>query len=389
MDTYPRIAKNLDLAWLPDKSRIVAYNISNETVVAVLTVKEGVFLSQLDGEVDPDDVGEFTQRERFRMLSKFASKGLLENDEKFKVPRKGWGTVGISIPTPALNKTKSNIGLCLYCLAVRYFWVPLSIVCGIITVFDLNDHFLGDYDPSRFDMIVIVGIALVFHELSHIAAAHYCWIPTNAVGVGLYHFIPCAFIRCDLLSYAPPSIRRKVSIAGPTANIALAGICYILYALIGHDVLFWASLENLVLGMINLLPLPGLDGNTFLSTFPSKGANALSLSNIDVGAVGGSIVAGFATYVCIKMLPLWLAFIAVEIVMLVVALVVSEKPIVDFFIWGWICALPVGYNLVDWLCTIDYTSPIRKICVIAITAIVAAAFSNLSVAVVNYFTDDM
>ena len=44
MDTYPRIAKNLDLAWLPDKSRIVAYNISNETVVAVLTVKEGVFL---------------------------------------------------------------------------------------------------------------------------------------------------------------------------------------------------------------------------------------------------------------------------------------------------------------------------------------------------------
>lgn len=389
MDTYPRIAKNLDLAWLPDKSRIVAYNISNETVIAVLTVKEGVFLSQLDGKVDPDDVGEFTQRERFRMLSKFASKELLENDEKFKVPRKGLGTVGISIPTPALNKTKSNIGLCLYCLAVRYFWVPLSIVCGIIAVFDLNDHFLGDYDPSRFDMIVIVGIALVLHELSHIAAAHYCWIPTNAVGVGLYHFIPCAFIRCDLLSYAPPSIRRKVSIAGPTANIALAGICYILYALIGHDVLFWASLENLVLGMINLLPLPGLDGNTFLSTFPSKGTSALSLSNIDVVAVGGGIVAVFASYMCTKILPLWLAFVAVEIVMLVVALVVSENPIANFFTWGWICALPVGFNLVDWLCTIDYTLPFRKICVIAVTVIVAAAFSNLSVAVLNFFIDDM
>ena len=389
MDTYPRIAKNLDLAWLPDKSRILAYNTSNGNVVATLTVKEGMFLSQLDGDVDPDDVGEFTQRECFRVLSKFASRGLLENDEKFRVSTNGLGTVGISIPTPALNKTKSNIGFCLYCLAVRYFWVPLSIVCGIITVFDLNNHFLGDYDPSRFDMIIILGIALVLHELSHIAAAHYCWIPTNAVGVGLYHFIPCAFIRCDLLSYAPPSIRRKVSIAGPTANIALAAICYILYALIGHDVMFWASLENLVLGMINLLPLPGLDGNTFLSTFSSKGTSALSLSNIDVVAVGGGIVAVFASYMCTKILPLWLAFVAVEIVMLVVALVVSENPIANFFIWGWICAMPVGYNLVDWLCTIDYTLPFRKICVIAVTVIVAAAFCNLSVAVLTYFTDDV
>lgn len=29
MDTYPRLATELDLAWAPDKSRIVAYNTSN------------------------------------------------------------------------------------------------------------------------------------------------------------------------------------------------------------------------------------------------------------------------------------------------------------------------------------------------------------------------
>ena len=80
MDSYPRLAKGLDLAWVPDKSRIVAYNTSSGNVVATLTVKEGLFLSQLDGDVDPDDVGEFTQRERFRVLAKFASRGLLEND---------------------------------------------------------------------------------------------------------------------------------------------------------------------------------------------------------------------------------------------------------------------------------------------------------------------
>ncbi len=155
-------------------------------MVATLTVKEGLFLSELDGDADPDDVGEFTQRERFRVLSKFASKGLLENDEKFEVSTKGLGTVTLSIPTPALGKTKSSVGLCLYYLAVRYLWVPLAVVCGIIAVFDLNDRYYGDYVPSAFDMIIIIGIALVLHELSHIAAAHYYWIPTNAVGIGLY-----------------------------------------------------------------------------------------------------------------------------------------------------------------------------------------------------------
>ena len=76
MDTYPRLAKELDLAWVPDKSRIVAYNTSNGNVVATLTVKEGLFLSELDGDTDPDDVGEFTQRERFRVLSKLIRRQL-------------------------------------------------------------------------------------------------------------------------------------------------------------------------------------------------------------------------------------------------------------------------------------------------------------------------
>ena len=106
--------------------------------------------------------------------------------------------------------------------------MPLAIVCGIIAVFDLNDRYYGDYVPSAFDMIIIIGIALVLHELSHIAAEHYYWIPTNAVGIGLYHFIPCAFIKCNLMAHATHSIKRKISIAGPTANIALSGICFIL-----------------------------------------------------------------------------------------------------------------------------------------------------------------
>ena len=69
MDTYPRLAEGLDLAWTPDRSRIVAYNTSSGNVVATLTVKEGLFLSQLDGDVDPDDMCDFTQRERFRVLA--------------------------------------------------------------------------------------------------------------------------------------------------------------------------------------------------------------------------------------------------------------------------------------------------------------------------------
>lgn len=158
MEGYPRLAKELDFAWTSDKSRIVAYNISNGNVAATLTVKEGLFLSQLDGDVDPNDVGEFTQCERFRVLSKFTSKGLIEDDEKFGVFAKGWGTLTFSIPTPALRKTKSSVGLCLYYLAVRYLWVPLTIACGIIAILNLSDRNHVDYVPSTFDMIIIIGV---------------------------------------------------------------------------------------------------------------------------------------------------------------------------------------------------------------------------------------
>ena len=191
------------------------------------------------------------------------------------------------------------------------------------------------------------------------------------------------------MEYAPQSIRRKISIVGPTANVALSGICFILYVLIGHDVLFWVSMESLILGMVNFLPFPGLDGNKFLSSFASKGESVLSISNIDFIAVGGCVAAGFATYVCAKMMPLWLAFVTTEVVMLVVAMAVSSNAIANFFLWGWICAIPIGYSMADLFCTIDYESPFRRICVITLTALIAAAFSNMSVAVVNYFVDDM
>ena len=45
--------------------------------------------------------------------------------------------------------------------------------------------------------------------------------------------------------------------------------------------------------------------------------------------------------------------------------------------------------MADLFCTIDYESPFRRICVITLTALIAAAFSNMSVAVVNYFVDDL
>lgn len=129
MDTYPRLAKGLDLAWAPDKSRIVAYNTSNGNVVATLTVKEGLFLSELDGDADPDDVGEFTQRERFRVLSKFASKGLLENDEKFEVSTKGLGT---SDPFDSNTGSRQNEKQCWTLLVLLGSTIPLDALGGCL-----------------------------------------------------------------------------------------------------------------------------------------------------------------------------------------------------------------------------------------------------------------
>lgn len=383
MEFYPKIADNLNLEWAVDFSYILVRNCYTKSCVAKLSVGEGIFLSQLDGETDPDDIISIPRNERFRMLSKFAKKGLLVSSEKSGILVGGFGNILFTHLTPVLGKSRTNVALCLYYLCIKNLWLPILITCGVIILIDSDVLLIADGVVSAFADISIICIAVILHELGHTAAAHYYGVPIDAVGIGLKHFFPCVFISCGLLPFATRNIKRQIVIAGPATNIMLAGLFFLGCVLSKSDYLYWASLYNVIIAIVNLMPFSGLDGALFLNTFPSKCDNLLSLCNIEPITLGGGVIVGLTVYFSTKILPIWLGFIITEFLAFAAAIIVTSNSIVNFYIWGWICALPVGHRLAELLSVIDLTKHYRIICIVGCTILVAASFTTGILAVAD------
>lgn len=384
---YPKMADNLNLEWTTDCSNILVKNAQTGSLVAKLSIKEVEFLNQLDGETDPDDIISISHSERFKMLSKFATKGLLVCSKTPELSVGGLGTILFTLPTPAFERPRANIVLCLYYLCIRYLWLPLFVACGTIILINSDFLLLADDIISTFADIGIICISVILHELGHTAAAHYYGVPTEAVGIGLKHFLPCAFISCDLLPFTTKNVKRQIAIAGPTTNIMFACLFFLGCILSKSNYMYWAALYNVIIAIVNLIPLSNLDGAIFLNTFPSKSTGLLSLRNIEPITLGGCAIAGLITILCTKIFPLWLEFILTEFLAFVVAIIVTSNSVANFFIWGCVCAFPVGYSLIELLCTIDLTAYYRIICVIVCSVLVATAFTTAVLAIIDSLTN--
>ena len=206
------------------------------------------------------------------------------------------------------------------------------------------------------------------------------------MGIGLKHFLPCAFISCDLLPFTTKNVKRQIAIAGPTTNIMFACLFFLGCILSKSNYMYWAALYNVIIAIVNLIPFSNLDGAIFLNTFPSKGTGLLSLRNIEPITLGGCAIAGLITILSMKVFPLWLEFILTEFLAFVVAIIVTSNSVANFFIWGCVCAFPVGYSLIELLCTIDLTAHYRIICVIVCSVLVATAFTTAVLAIIDSLT---
>ncbi len=58
-----------------------------------------------------------------------------------------------------------------------------------------------------------------------------------------------------------------VALGGPLTNIGLAIVFALLFHVLGLDVLIRLVILNLALGILNLIPIPPLDGSKFISSF--------------------------------------------------------------------------------------------------------------------------
>ncbi|MFP3220208.1 MAG: site-2 protease family protein [Candidatus Marsarchaeota archaeon] len=123
------------------------------------------------------------------------------------------------------------------------------------------------------------GLAFLVHELSHkFAARHYGrWAEFRLWTWGVLLALFLALIRSPILFAAPGAVyiaqsygwdylRVKkengvISLAGPAANAALAGVSFLAFAVgLAPSFAFTLFWVNVWLGAFNMIPIPPLDG---------------------------------------------------------------------------------------------------------------------------------
>lgn len=135
---------------------------------------------------------------------------------------------------------------------------------------------------------LLVCLIILLHELAHGLTGRLLGLKIGEIE--LYPFGGVARIEEQL--ELEPYIEKRLALAGPALNLALAGLGMIIYARLEGDpalVLFFIR-ANLVLALFNLLPALPLDGGRILraSLTPYRGYRAAT----EAAALMGQILAG-------------------------------------------------------------------------------------------------
>ena len=155
------------------------------------------------------------------------------------------------------------------------FYVSLWTVV-LLTIFALDAKKYIDrqmrsvYTGSNF---VVAGIVASFailasvmaHEASHSIVGWFCGLTTTNGGVSWWG----AYVQFNkAINNVHPMYEVLISVAGPVANFALAGIASFVVTKLGESTLEntvqYVAHINYKLGILNLLPVVGLDGSKVL-----------------------------------------------------------------------------------------------------------------------------
>lgn len=134
-----------------------------------------------------------------------------------------------------------------------YLRSPLMVLCGLI--------FALSFDGTG---IVRIGLlSALFHETGHIAVYRYLWGRWPDLSIS-------PFGICLMTRGAPANPLQEffLAAAGPLANlVACFGMLWLM-RISGYYryAFYWFACTNLLVGGVNLLPLPGLDGQRMLKS---------------------------------------------------------------------------------------------------------------------------
>lgn len=252
--TYRRVGRN-------------TYNVENYLWSEVYQVDAFTvnFLRQLDGKHDPYSILPDCRKEDVRKLVRN-----LRGCHMF-APEKRLLTIGIGsciYPLFYCYPCKLQKRLAkIWNMILMLLFVP-ALVLGIIVH---SSGMLQVYWQSKGElyagMILGVIIGLVLHELSHTCAGLAYNGHLFEIGIGTNYFLPMGYVLLDDTHIKNRFKRIQIDAAGIEINLLLYGVFIYLASLgfINPFVMYLAGIENLVLAILNMLPLDGLDGIKILS----------------------------------------------------------------------------------------------------------------------------
>ncbi len=115
--------------------------------------------------------------------------------------------------------------------------------------------------------VVLVGLfASILHEFGHIIIMLYEKREIGQINVGMFNVDIIDGNRSEL-NYKSDI---KVLLGGPLINYFTYLIFIILYCIIKIDIIKFIAYENLIIGIINILPIANLDGGQIIFAILSK-----------------------------------------------------------------------------------------------------------------------
>jgi Zn-dependent protease len=148
--------------------------------------------------------------------------------------------------------------------------VAVAGLLAFVLVADRAHRVLGGAH-KELQLLIVPGfvIGIFLHEAAHAFTVKAFGRRVNRCGIGWYWFSPVAFVDTSDMWLGSRRQRILVSLAGPYANLVLAGAASLIALAVSSDVaaacLWSLALPNLLAALTNLNPLLEFDGYHVLS----------------------------------------------------------------------------------------------------------------------------
>ena len=217
------------------------------------------FLKTLDGNTNPYEVDSgMSEEDVWEFLAQAKAEGLLDSGKRIK--SMGFGSALLSLWRPTVGSVHRTLGK-IWNRLLMITWIPLFVLGVYILLSKSWQYVEWEYGAIPL-YIVMFGLSMFFHEISHAAACVGYGGHFFEMGAMLHMFLPGAYVLIDFKNIKNKLKLTQIHAAGIESNFAWAGIllCALKLEIFDSFSLIWAAALSALMGIMNATLIVGIDG---------------------------------------------------------------------------------------------------------------------------------